>query len=103
MKLFAIVLLLSPFATQAVELTPYVLHTINHKFTEFGGPYDKDSSSLHFGVDIGENYYFESGYKSAEAGWTHNKGNFTFKGKLTTEDNFKKHGLKSEIKYTFQK
>jgi hypothetical protein len=57
---------------------------------------------LHFGVDVGKNYYFESGYKSAEAGWKHKKGNFTFKGKLTTEDNFKKHGLKSEIKYSWK-
>jgi len=96
-KLIVIIAMLISSNTYAA---PYVEYKHTAKFTEFGGTM-KTTDFLRVGYKTKKNFYFEAGSSSAEAGYKFKSKHLEVKGKIESTGHFSKHGLETEVRYTF--
>ena len=85
----------------AVDANPYVEYKNSTKFTHISDSM-KTTEYLRVGYKFEKNYYVEFGKDSGEAGYKFKlNDNLVVKGKIETTGNFSKHGLETEVRYTF--
>ena len=96
-KLFVIIAIL---ISSNIYAAPYVEYKNTEKFTEFGGTM-KTNDFSRVGYKTKKNFYFEAGSNSAEAGYKFKSKHLEVKGKIESTGHFAKHGLETEVRYTF--